>query len=78
MIDTILALDNLLLFRKNLFEKIQKVIITNDCKIRDENLQYNINRETAKVSPLSLGKINKYKCLTGEKILPRDQIREKL
>ena len=29
-------------------------------KIRDEKLQYNINRETAKISALSQGKFDKY------------------
>ena len=40
-----------------------------DDKIRDEKLQYDINRETAKISPLSSGKIDKYEYLTGEEIL---------
>ena len=31
-----------------------------DDKIRDEKLQYDINREAAKISPLSSGKIHKY------------------
>ena len=44
-------------------------------KIRYEKLQYNINRETAKISPLSSGKIDKYEDLTGERILPYDQRR---
>ena len=44
-------------------------------KIRDEKLQYDINREAAKSSPLSSGKINKHKYLTGEEILPSDQCR---
>ena len=39
-------------------------------QIRDEKLQYDINRETAKRSALSSGKINKYEYLTGEEILP--------
>ena len=40
-----------------------------DDKIRDEKLQYDINREAAKISPLSSGKIDKYEYLTGEEIL---------
>ena len=39
----------------------------------DEKLQYHINREAAKISALSSGKINKYKYLTGEEILPSNQ-----
>ena len=44
--------------------------MTIDDKIRDEKLQYDINREAAKISALSSGKIDKYEYLTGEKILP--------
>ena len=40
-----------------------------DDKIRDEKLQYNINREAARISTLSSGKIDKYEYLTGEEIL---------
>ena len=32
------------------------------CKIRDEKLQYDINREAAKISTLSYGKIDKLIC----------------
>ena len=42
-------------------------------QITDEKLQYDINRETAKISALSSGKIDKYEYLTGEKILPSNQ-----
>ena len=38
-------------------------------RIRDEKLQYDINREAAKISALSSGKIHKYEYLTGEDIL---------
>ena len=41
-----------------------------DDKIRDEKLQYDINREAAKISALSSGKNDKYEYLTGWKILP--------
>ena len=44
-------------------------------QIRDEKLQYNINREGAKISALSSGKIHKYEYLTGEDILPSNQQR---
>ena len=39
-------------------------------QIKDEKLQYDINREAAKISALSCGKIDKYEYLTGEEILP--------
>ena len=42
--------------------------MTIDDRIRDEKLQYNINREKAKISTLSSGKINKYEYLKGEEI----------
>ena len=37
-------------------------------EIRDEKLQYDINREAAKISALSANKFNKYEYLTGEEI----------
>ena len=42
-------------------------------QIRGEKLQYDINREKAKKSALSSGKIHKYEYLTGEDILPSNQ-----
>ena len=42
-------------------------------KIRDEKQQYDINREAAKMSALSSGKIDKYEYLTGEEILLSNQ-----
>ena len=41
--------------------------------IEDEKLQYDINREAAKILVLSSGKIDKYEYLTGEEILPSNQ-----
>ena len=49
--------------------------MTIDDKIKDEKLQYDINREAAKISVLSSGKIDIYEYLTGEEILPSDQSR---
>ena len=59
-------------FQKQSFRKNPE-IMTIDEKIRDENLKSHINRETAKIK-LS-GKIDKYKYLTGEEMLPSDQSR---
>ena len=42
-------------------------------QIKDEKLQNNINREVAKISALSSGKLHKYEYLTGEGILPSNQ-----
>ena len=48
--------------------------MTIDDKIRDEKLQYDINREATKTSALSSRKIDKYEYLTGQEI-PSDQKR---
>ena len=42
-------------------------------QIKNEKLQYNINREAAKISALLSGKLHKYEYLTGEDILPSMQ-----
>ena len=42
-------------------------------EIRDEKLQYHINKEVAKISALSSGKTHRYQYLTGEDILPSNQ-----
>ena len=34
--------------------------MTIDDQIREEKLQYDVNKEAAKISPLSSGKIDKY------------------
>ena len=47
--------------------------MTTEDKIKNEKLQYDINREAAKISALSSGKIDKYEYLTGEEILPSNQ-----
>ena len=47
--------------------------MTIDDKIKDEKLQYDVNRQAAKISALSSGKVDKYEYRTGEEILPSDQ-----
>ena len=49
--------------------------MTIDDKIRDEKLQYDINREAAKIWAWSSGKVDKYEYLIGEEILSSDQSR---
>ena len=49
--------------------------MTIDNKIKDEKLQYNINREAPNISALSSGKIDKYEYHTSKEILPTDQSR---
>ena len=47
--------------------------MTIDEKIRNEKLQYDINKEAAKISALLSGKIDKYDYFTGEEILLSSQ-----
>ena len=47
--------------------------MTIDDKIRNEKLQYDIDREAARISALSSKKIDKYEYLTGQEILPFNQ-----
>ena len=70
--DATLASDNPLRFRKNLFFIYNKIMAIDD-QIRDEKLQYNINREADNISALSSNKLGKYEYLTGEEILPSNQ-----
>ena len=41
-------------------------------KIRDEKLHYDIDKDVAKKSAVSSGKIGRYEYLTGEEILTLD------
>ena len=47
--------------------------MTIEDQIKYEKLQYDINREAAKISALSSGKLHKYEYLTGEEILSSNQ-----
>ena len=47
--------------------------MTMEDQIRNEKLQYDINREAAIISPLSSGKIDTYELLTVEEILRSNQ-----
>ena len=47
--------------------------MTIEDQIKDEKLQYDTDKEAAKISDLSSGKIDKYEYLTGEEILPSNQ-----
>ena len=47
--------------------------MTIDEKIKDEKLQYDINRKAEKVSALLSAKIYKCEYLTSEEILPSNQ-----
>ena len=65
VVDATLPSDNPLHFRKNLVERIEKLIMAIDDQVRDKKLQ-SIKRESAKISALSSGKIDEYKYLTVE------------
>ena len=47
--------------------------MTVDDQIKDEKIQYDINREAAKILALSSGKNNKYEYVMGEEVLPSNQ-----
>ena len=47
--------------------------LASDNSLRFRKLQYDINRETARISALSSDKIRKYEYLTGDDILPSNQ-----
>ena len=50
--------------------------MTIDDKIKDEKLEYDINRITAKLSALLSSKIDNYEYLTEKEILPSQQQRK--
>ena len=52
--------------------------MTIDDQIRNEKLQYDISRETAKVSALSSKKIYKYEYLTDKEILQFNQKKNRI
>ena len=68
MIGATLTSDNPLRFKQNL-SKVFKII---DDKTGDGNLQYDIDRESAKICGILSGKIDKYEHLTGEEVLKRN------
>ena len=44
-------------------------------RLEMKKVQYDISRESAEISALSSGKLDKYEFLSGEEILPSDQTR---
>ena len=49
-----------------------------DSKIEKNKAQYNLDRQTAKISALSSGNVSKYEFLTGKDALPKKDLLEKL
>ena len=50
---------------------------TIDNKIEQGKAQYNLDRQTAKISALSSGNVDKYKFLTGKDVLTQKNLSEK-
>ena len=69
--DVTLASDNPL--EKNILTYICNKIMTTNDQIRDEKLQYGINKKAAEISPLSSGKIENSEYLTGKDVLLSNQ-----
>ena len=69
----LLVNDNPLRFRKNILQNDNK--ITNfDNKIEQNKAQYNLDRQTARISALSSGNIGKYEFLMGEDVLSEKKL----
>ena len=70
-IDTTFPADNHLRFTKKSVRFIIKMTLTDELKILDDKIkenqaQYDVDREVAKISALSSGELEKYEYLTGE------------
>ena len=46
-------------------------------QLEQSKAQYNFDRQTAKISALSLGNFSKYKFLSGKDVLPENNLVEK-
>ena len=55
-------------------QRVPKLIITIDNKIKVGKLLYDVNKYVAKLSTVSSGKIDQYEHLTGKKMLAWNQI----
>ena len=53
-------------------------IKTIDNKIEEKKVQYDLGRQAAKISALSLGSVNRYESLTGKDVLREKDLLEKL
>ena len=51
----------------------EKIKATNN-KIEQNKAQYNLDRQSAKISALSSGDVSKYKFLTGKDVLPKEYL----
>ena len=55
---------------------VNEKIETIDNKIKQNKAEYNLDRQTAKISPLSSGNVSKYQFLTGKDVLPEKGLLE--
>ena len=62
---------------KNFVFKLCKKIKTINNKIEKNKAQYNLDRQTARISALSSGDVSKYKFLTRKDVLPEKDLLEK-
>ena len=70
-IDTTLPSTNPLRFRKNLFDTLKKMTVTDQIKIlnrksKQNESQYDLDRKAPEISALSSKNLDKYELLTGE------------
>ena len=56
---------------------ISEKIKTINNKIKPNKAQYDLDRQTAKISALSSGNVSKYEFLTGKDVLPKKDLLEK-
>ena len=77
MKDATLQSDNPLRFRKNLKMTVSEKIKTIDNKIEQNKVQYNLDRQTTKISALLSGNISKHDLLTGKDVLSKKRILRK-
>ena len=81
-INTTLPADNPLRFRKKSFRFIIKMTLTDEIELLDDTIkenqaQYDLDREAAKTSALSSGELEKHKYLTGEDLGYKSGVVEK-
>ena len=55
---------------------INEKIETIDNKIKQNKAEYNLDRQTAEISPLSSGNVSKYQFWTGKDVLPEKELLE--
>ena len=70
-IDTTLPSSNSLRFRKNLFDTLQKMTVTDQIKVLNRKImqneaQYNLDKKAVEISALSPKNFDKYESLTDE------------